>query len=50
MRLLVDHSTGFKDAPGYIEATQVIDKKINTLKGTTIARDFNLAFKRSFKW
>ena len=46
---VVGVSSTFKDAPGYIEATQVIDKKINRLKGKTIDRDFNLAFKKALK-
>ena len=41
---VVGVSATFKNAPGYIEATQVIDKKINALKGKTIDLDFNRAF------
>ena len=41
---VVGVSATFKNAPGYIEATQVIDKKINALKGKQIDLDFNRAF------
>jgi hypothetical protein len=41
---VVGVSATFKNAPGYIEATQVIDKKINALKGKQIDLDFNKAF------
>jgi len=41
---VVGVSATFKNAPGYIEATQVIDKKTNALKGKTIDLDFNRAF------
>ena len=42
-------SSTFKNASGYIEATQVIDPKINTLKGKTIDRDFKSAFEKAMK-
>tara|TARA_R100000700_G_scaffold27514_1_gene34321 strand:- start:56 stop:3073 length:3018 start_codon:yes stop_codon:yes gene_type:complete len=46
---VVGVSATFKNAPGYIEATQVIDKDINAKKGKQIDLDFNKAFTAALK-
>jgi len=39
----------FKDAPGYLEATQKIPDYINTIKGTTLDAHFGRIFKKVLK-